>query len=260
MVNVIKALRLDDGSLITDRTEMAEEFNTFFKSVFSTKDEINDIEVAPRTAKSFILDIDKSFSQYELTKRFASLEPRKAAGPDEFNPYVLRECAKSLALPLQFIFKKSFIEMRLPKIWKRANVTPLFKAESKLNVKNYRPVSLTCIPGKSMERVIRDGMVEYLVENYLICKEQHGFMPFKSCVTNLTESLDIITCALNEDHFVDVVFTDFSKAFDRVNHKLPLAKLGAYGFDKNTIGWIQDFLVNREHEWYLEPSAPVGPK
>ena len=67
--------------------------------------------------------------------------------------------------------------MRLPKIWKRANVTPLFK--SKLNVKNYRPVSLTCIPGKGMERVIRDGMVEYLVENYLMCKEQHGFMPFK---------------------------------------------------------------------------------
>ena len=79
VVNGIKALRLDDWSLITDRTEMAEEFNTFFKSVFSTKDEINDIEVAPRTAKSFILDIDKSFSQYELMKRFTSLEPRKAA-------------------------------------------------------------------------------------------------------------------------------------------------------------------------------------
>ncbi len=72
MINGINALRLDDGSLITDRTEMTEEFNTFFKSVFSTNDENNDIEVASRTAKSFILDMDKSFSQYELTKRFAS--------------------------------------------------------------------------------------------------------------------------------------------------------------------------------------------
>ena len=97
-----------------------------------------------------------------------------------------------------------------------------------------------------MERVIRDGMVEYLVENYLICKEQHGFMPFKSCVTNLVESLDIITSALNEDHFVDAVFADFSKAFDRVNHNFLLTKLGAYEFDKNTLGWLQDFLVNRE--------------
>ena len=85
-----------------------------------------------------------------------------------------------------------------------------------------------------MERVIIDGMVKYLVENYLKCKEQHGFMPFKSCVTNLMVSLDIISRALNEDHFVDVVFTDFSKAFDRVNHNL-MAKLGAYGFDKKYI-------------------------
>ena len=75
MVNGIKALRLDDGSLITDRTEMAEEFNTFFKSVFSTNDENNDIVVAPKTAKSFKMGMNKSFSQYELTKRFASLEP-----------------------------------------------------------------------------------------------------------------------------------------------------------------------------------------
>ena len=64
-----------------------------------------------------------------------------------------------------------------------------------------------------MERLIRDGVVEYLVENSLICKEQHGFMKFKSCFTNLMESLDIITNALNEDHFNDVVFNDFFKGF-----------------------------------------------
>ena len=135
-------------------------------------------------------------SQYELTKRFSSLEPRKAVGRDEFNPCALKEYSKSIALPLQFIFKKSYTEMKLPKIWKRANVTSLLKSESKLNVKNYRPVSLTCIPGKCLERVIRDEMVEYLVENYLICKEQHGFMPFKSCVTNRMKSLEINTSTL----------------------------------------------------------------
>ena len=156
VVNGIKALRLHEY---------------VFKVSFFDEIGNNDIEVAPKTTKIFKLDMNKSFSQKELTKRFASLEPRKAVGPDEFNPYVLRECAKSLALPLKFIFKKSFTEMRLPKIWKRANLNPLFKSESKLNVKNYRPVSLTCIPGKSKERVIRDRMVEYLAENYLICNE-----------------------------------------------------------------------------------------
>ena len=132
--------------------------------------------------------------------------------------------------------------MRLSKIWQRANV--LFKSESKLNVKNGRPELLTFIPGKSMEIVIRDGMVEYLVEKSLICKEKHIFIPFKSCVTNQMESLDIITCALNEDHFVDVVFTGFSKAVNRVNHKLLMVKLSTSEFYKNKLGWIEDFLVN----------------
>ena len=66
-------------------------------------------------------------------------------------------------------------------------------------------------------------------------------MAFKSCVINLMESLDHNHERVKVDHFVDVVFTDFSKAFDLLNHNLLMAKLGAYGFNKNTLGGYRIF-------------------
>ena len=68
--------------------------------------------------------------------------------------------------------------------------------------------------------------VAQLGANYI----RDQIVPFKSCVTNLMESLEIITSALNNDRFVDVVSTVFSKAFDRVNHNLLIQKLGANGY------------------------------
>ncbi|CAF1045172.1 unnamed protein product [Brachionus calyciflorus] len=59
----------------------------------------------------------------------------------------------------------------------------------------------------------------HLVENNLICEQQHGFVPRKCCTTNLLETLDIITKALNDKKIFDIIYTDYSKAFDKVNHR-----------------------------------------
>ena len=136
-----------------------------------------------------------SFNKSIILKHLNNLNTQKSVGPDKVHPKVLKKCAKSLSFPLSLIFEKSFVTGSIPKLWSCANVVPLFKKGNKLDQTNYRPVSLTSIVCKIMERIIRDQMMVYLVENNLISKEQHGFVNNKSCITNLLGTLDLITQA-----------------------------------------------------------------
>ncbi len=124
-------------------------------------------------------------------------------------------------------------------------MVPLFKKGNKLDPTNYRPVSLTSIVCKIMERIIRDQMMVYLVENNLISKEQQGFLNNKSCNTNLLETLDLITQAFGEDYSIDILFLDFAKAFDSVSHFKLLKKLFGLGFVSFMLNWCKAFLSKR---------------
>ena len=73
----------------------------------------------------------------------------------------------------------------VPSDWRHANVTPIFKKGVKSNPGNYRPISLTSIPCKLFESLIKDGITEHLSVNALISASQHGFTKSKSCLTNL---------------------------------------------------------------------------
>ena len=90
---------------------------------------------------------------------------------------------------------------------------------------NYRPISLTSVISKKLERIIRDELLDHLVENNLISKAQHGFVPAKSCLSNLLETLDFITSSLVEGHCVDEIILDFAKAFDLVPHRRLVQKI-----------------------------------
>ncbi len=95
---------------------------------------------------------------------------------------------------------------------------------------NYRPVSLTSIPCKIMESIIKDCIMGHLLDNELIQESQHGFMPGKSCATNLVEFMDFVTKAVDEGKPVDIFYLDFTKAFDKV----PPAETGEKDESKGT--------------------------
>ena len=119
----------------------------------------------------------------------------------------------------------------IPIQFRLANVTPLFKKGDKTLASNYRPVSLTSIPCKIMESIIRAKVEDYLYTNNLLAIQQHGFVKSKSCTTNLMETLDFISYYLDKCIPVDVIMLDFAKAFDTVPHRRLLAKLKAYGIN-----------------------------
>ena len=101
--------------------------------------------------------------------------------------------AKAISSPLTIIFKESIKTSVLPIQWRSSNITALYKKGDRLEAGNYRPVSLTSIPCKVIEGIIRKKLEEFFYENELLVNEQHGFVKSKSCTTNLLETLDYIT-------------------------------------------------------------------
>ena len=104
---------------------------------------------------------------------------------------------------------------------------------------NYRPVSLTSIICKIIESIIRDTILEYMVRNSLFSNDQHGFVAQRDCMTNLLLTIETLTSIMEDGRAVDIIYTDFAKAFDSVPHKRLISKVNAFGIKGDTLQWIQ---------------------
>ncbi|KAK4818083.1 hypothetical protein QYF61_005660 [Mycteria americana] len=173
------------------------------------------------------------------------LDTHKSMGPDEIHPRVLKELAEVLTKPLSIIYQQSWITGEVPADWRLANVTPIFKKGRKEEPGNYRPVSLTSVLGKLMEQIILSAITRHVGNNQGIKPSQHGFKKGRSCLTNLISFYDKVTRLVDEGKAVDVVYLDFSKAFDTVSHSILLEKLAAHGLDGCTLCWVKNWLGGR---------------
>jgi len=153
-------------------------------------------------------------------------------GSDGMHPRVLRQLADVIAEPLSIIFERSWRTGEVPEDWRKANVTPIFKKGKKEEPGNYRPVSLTSIPGKVMEQLILEAIIKQVEEKKVIRSSQHGFTKGKSCLTNLIAFYDDTTGWVDEGRPVDVAYLNFSKAFDTVSHNILISKLRNCGLDE----------------------------
>ena len=120
------------------------------------------------------------------------------------------------------------------------------KKGEKGKAENYRPISLTSVPGKLMEKLVRNAIVDHMTENNLFSTSQHGFISGKSCITQLLEFMEDITESIDNGKDVDIVYLDFSKATIRLHIEGSLKKLENYGITGTLLNWIQDFLSNRK--------------
>ena len=188
---------------------------------------------------------DMLFSEDEVFKALMSIDPSKACGPDCIPGRLLKEGAPWLFEPLAALFNQSLKSGQLPSDWTSANVTPVHKKGSKHDPKNYRPVSLTSIVVKIMERLVHGRIVNFLNEHNKLIASQHGFRSGHSCQTQLLETVHQWANTLNKRSSSHVLFLDFSKAFDRVPHRRLLLKLECIGVRGNLLRWIQAFLVSR---------------
>ncbi|KAK4825474.1 hypothetical protein QYF61_027629 [Mycteria americana] len=138
--------------------------------------------------------------------------------------------------------QQSWLTGEVPADWRLANVTPIYKKGRKEDPGNYRPLSLTSVPGKLMEQIILSAITRHVENNQGIKPSQHGFRKGRSCLTNLISFYDKVTRLVDEGKSVDVVYLDFSKAFDVVSHSILLEKLSAHGLDGCTLRWVKNWL------------------
>ena len=120
-----------------------------------------------------------------LEKQISSINPKKSPGTDLIPARVYKESASEIAPYLKIVFKQSLAEHTVPKAWKAANVTPIFKGGDREKSSNYRPISLTSISCKILEHIILRSIMGHLGSQYLLAKEQHVFRKGRSCETKL---------------------------------------------------------------------------
>ncbi|KAJ7412429.1 LINE-1 reverse transcriptase [Pitangus sulphuratus] len=100
-------------------------------------------------------------------------ETHRSMGPDRIHPRVLKELVEELAKPLSIIYHQSWSTGEVPVEGKLANVTPIYKKGQKEDQGNYRPVRVTLVPGKVMEQIILNAIMQHM-ENEGIRPSQHG--------------------------------------------------------------------------------------
>ena len=243
----VNMLNDKEGHLTTTDKHTAETLNKFFHSVFIEENngELPELpeQVQPEhTLSEIAITVD------EVRRHLHQQDETKAAGSDGIPAILLKRCAEELAHPLCILYQKSLTEGKLPREWKFAKITPIYKKGGKRKPENYRPVSLTSQPCKILERIIRSNITEHLELHGLLSVHQHGFVKKKSCLTNLLESFEKWTSIADEGTPVDVVYCDFRKAFDTVPHRRLLMKLSAYGLKDQVLAWLRDFLHNRRQQ------------
>ena len=242
--------------LISAPSEMAELLSEQYSSVFSTPlyDNLHISSLFPDTNDSDNYMHNIAFSDTELADAMYELSSNAAPGPDGFPSILLKRCRHALSVPLAKIWRKSLNDGEIPNICKSALISPIHKGKSKAVPKNYRPVALTSHLIKVFEKVVRKKIVTFLQEHNLFNSSQHGFLEGRSCLSQLLCHFDRITSELENGRGVDVVYLDFAKAFDKVDHGITLRKISDLGIRGHLGRWLYCFLTNRYQSVVIEGS------
>lgn len=234
-------LKLESGELTDDPAVMCERFAESFASVYTRisppdparhqrhEGQIDDVAITTEMVKSVLENLDGN----------------SAMGPDGLHPTLLKTCAAELAYPLSVIFCRSLSEGVVPQSWKVSTVIPIFKKGTRYDPLNYRPVSLTSVCCKSLERIIVQHLNVFLEDNSLLDSNQFGFRAGRSTMDQLLLVYSDVSRRVDEGGVMDVILFDYSKAFDVVCHDILLAKLHHLGIQGRVLDWISSFLFDR---------------
>ena len=194
--------------------------------------------VVPKSQKIFRV------SEEFVYKELCELNISKATGIDGFKPKFLKDGADVIKGPVTHIINLSLESGVVPNGLKSAIVKPLYKKGSRLDVGNYRPVSILPTISKIMERAVYLQMEKHLKDKNILYEFQSGFRASYSTDICLINHQDGIRIDISQGKYVGMVLMDLQKAFDTVDHDILLEKLDSMGFDNHK--WFESYLKGRK--------------
>ena len=262
--NIPKSMKYADT--VYDTTDnIVKAFSLFFKSVFIAYDTSYRPQCFSVDCSIFTIPL---ISASDVKNILRSLEPSTSTGSDNIPAVFIIRCADDLSKPIADLFNLSLLRGEYPTILKKDNVIPIYKRKgSKSEVISYRAISLQPILAKIFEGFVNKELRHHVTN--MIIDNQHGFLPSKSCATNLLSYTDFISKSFDRKNQTHSIYTDFKKAFDLVPHHLLLLKLNKqFGIEGVLYDWFKSYLNGRKQrviingvnsEWYdVTSGVPQG--
>lgn len=234
-----------EGNTANSTEQICSLFSEYFHSTFLNQilNNSNDVVGGDVSVESFQSLNFIEVSEEKVLKLLKTLDISVSAGPDDIPPLFITRCASSLVQPVVMLFRRSLSEGVVPKLWKAAFVTPIHKKGDKSKVEHYRPISKLCILAKIFEKIVYDQVYSSLQSSFSPC--QHGFLKGRSTVSNLLLFNQYLTENMDGGGQVDCIYTDYSKAFDRIDHSLLLRKLLRLGIHGDLFRWVSSYVSRR---------------
>jgi hypothetical protein len=241
----IPAINDCNRQIVTDAIEKANTFNSYYSTVFSSEDNIPNVQ-SENIGDPFTTDIKK------IRKIIKAIGKNKSVGPDRVSGEILKLGVEAMIPYLARLLDITINNGTLPCDWRRATVVPVYKSGDRSLVTNYWPVSLTSIVCKQMEHIIASYLRQVWDKNDWLCEGQHGFRPGYSCESQVITVYQDIADSLDNGDRIDAIIVDFSKTFDLVPHDRLLTKTANSGADPRVAVWIREFLSGRTQRVRIE--------
>jgi len=221
-------------------------FAEYFKSVY--------VDSQATGSATFTAGAGIDFSTLQISKKtvedvLKSIDASKGPGPDQIPPCFVKMCFQSLSTPLTMIFNSSLKGGTFPEVWKTSTIIPIPKNDDRSKITNYRPIAILNTFGKVFEKIVAKHLSFDLKS--VISPFQHGFVSGRSTTTNLINFTDFVTLTMDHGYQVDAVYTDFTKAFDKLDHSILIQKLLGVGVSGSMLRWFDSYIRNRSNLVYV---------
>ena len=243
---------INEDRILTDEENIANSFNSYFSSI------------AGNILKKRINHGNKSFSDYlseplqnsitfydcdakEVNSLITMLSTNKTSGLNSIPTVVLKLLKENLSIHLAKVFNISMSTGVHPKILRTSNTIPIYKNKgSRLDVNNYRPISLLSNINKLLEKIIYNRIIQFLEKYNRLYKLQFGFRTQHSTNHTIVDITEKIKNALDNNKLASGIFIDLQKAFDTVNHNILINKLEHNGIRGVPNNWFSSYLSERQ--------------
>ena len=250
----------DNGSMITDKVNIANKFNVFFTNI------------GEKIAKGINYDGNKNYGHYlnkdihssftfmnidedAINKIIYNLPLKSSSECDGISTKLLKVIAPVIIKPLTLLINQVLNTGTFPDKLKIAKVIPIFKKGDPSLFENYRPISLLPAISKVLEKIIALQLSSYFEKNKLLFDNQYGFRPKHSTEHAALELIDRITNKMDTNEIPLHIFLDLSKAFDTIDHSIILNKLKYYGLKGSNLNLFQSYLSNRKQYTEIEDTT-----